>query len=154
LRFAEVFRATWERLPEHDRGQIRTAWHDLQAKMPAPGYTPRIELRDGLYKSKGVFAGCGLGGNELLFDGPLSTTPAHYLAWHVADVLARVLRHVRGEADETYRKAEKEARRRGQREMTHDLFIKGEQKSVEEILHTWGFPTDRPSLYPEWFWEE
>jgi hypothetical protein len=96
-----------------------------------------------------VFAGCGLYGYELVFDGPLSVMPANYLAWHVADVLARVLRCARGGAEENLNRAWDEALRRHRPEKIIKLFVRKERGPVREILHTWGLPTERPALPPK-----
>ena len=81
---------------------------------------------------------------------PCAIPPANYVAWYVADVLARVLRFAQGEAQESVAKAAKETVRRGGLKMTSDRFLEGEQGPVAAILRTWGLPTDPPELFPEW----
>jgi hypothetical protein len=154
LYFAGVFRDTWRQVPRHDRRRIEAYWADARQLGATPDGFPTIMLQDRL-NARGVFAACRLGGYELDFDTPtMCIPPANYVAWYVADVLARVLRFAQGEADESLAKAVKETVLRGGLKMTIDRHLELESGPVAAILRTWGLPTDPPELFPEGFWEE
>jgi hypothetical protein len=149
LRFAGVFRDTWRQIPRHDRRRIEAYWSDARQGGAKPGDFPAVILQDCLV-ARGVLAACRLNGYQLDFDTTtMCISPANYVAWYVADVLARVLRFAQGEAQESIAKAAKETVRRGGLKMTIDRFVEGEHGPVKEVLRTWGLPTDPPKLFPE-----